>query len=84
MKRLFLLAVLLAQTGCLAPLTRRLDEANQRLADIQQQLAESKQELQKVERHLDESSRRLARLERSLQRFGGGADETAAPTPAQP
>ncbi|HYT95471.1 MAG TPA: hypothetical protein VEL76_42525 [Gemmataceae bacterium] len=80
MKRLLITAVLLlAQTGCLAPFTRRLDRAIQALDDIQVQmkvgnakLTEATEAMRRMELQLEDANRKLATFERFMKRFGGG------------
>jgi septal ring factor EnvC (AmiA/AmiB activator) len=75
MKRLLLAAVLLAQTGCLAPLTRRLDSSNRHLEGLQVQLQDANDSLRRLEQRLDETNRRLQSVERSMKRLTGEGDE---------
>src|SRR5262245_11310334 len=81
MKRIALLVVLFAQTGCMSQLTSRLDRGNAQLEQVRgelakgnAQLAESTERLRQMEKHLADVTQRMGALERFLKRFGAGAD----------
>ena len=68
MNRLLLIAwVIVAASGCLSPLSRRLDRIGEQLEATNQQLAE-------VNDHLTECNQRLERIERETRKAAGVVD----------
>ena len=67
MKRIIALSsLLLVGSGCMSPLTRRLDLTNQQLATTNAQLAETNQRLGDTQARLIETNQRVANLEGKL------------------
>jgi hypothetical protein len=82
MKRLPLLAVLmLGATGCLSPLTGRLDRISQQLEDTKQQLTVVSAKLDQADRELAAANQRLENIERLMKRFPGLGRDTEAGAP---
>jgi hypothetical protein len=72
MKRRSLLALLvLGASGCLTPLTSRLDRIHERMEDTNQQLVEVTAQLNEANRRLAQANQKLEDIERLLKRFPG-------------
>jgi hypothetical protein len=72
MKRCGLLPLLLlGASGCLTPITGRLDRINDRLEDTKQQLVRVTAQLDESNRELARANQKLAEIERLLKRFPG-------------
>jgi len=68
MKRLILLGLTLITAGCLRPLTDRLDNTNQ-------QLAETNAKLEALSKKLDETNQKLGTIERATRTLMPGLDK---------
>ncbi len=75
MKRIIALSsMLLIGGGCMAPLTRRLDETNAHLVTVNAQLAETNQRLGDAQAKLEEANHRIGVLDQVVQKLLPGLD----------
>jgi hypothetical protein len=81
MKRRGLLPLLvLGISGCLTPLTGRLDRMHERMEETNQQLVKVTAQLDESNRQLAQANQRLAEIERQLKRFPGLGQIRDVPT----
>ena len=87
MKRMIALSgLLLISGGCMAPMARRLDETNariaetnQRLGDAQEKLSVANQQVAHLQGQLDETNRRVGVVDQAIQKLLPGLNARPQP-----